>query len=380
MPYWRLSGFYLFYFGTLGALIPFWGLYLKYQGFSPSEIGELVSILIVTKLVSPMVLGWLADHSGQGMRLVHIANALAALSFVGVFFVEGYWQMALLMVAFSLFWNATIPQFEATTMNFLGDDTHRYSSIRLWGSVGFIAAVVLIGWLLDHVGAAALPWVVLALLTGIYLSGLLVPVHNGPGDEHEHVSLRSVLLRPEVLAFFAVFFLIQLSHGSYYAFFSIYLEGHGYSKTSIGYLWALGVVAEIGLFLIMHRLLYVVGLTRLLFLTLALTGLRWVLTAHFVDSLAVVLFAQLLHAFSFGVAHAIAIHLVHRFFTGRTQVRGQALYSSISFGAGGAVGAYASGQSWELLGEAATYDLSAATAFLALLIAWVWLRDIQRHH
>ncbi|MCG7946441.1 MAG: MFS transporter, partial [Candidatus Thiodiazotropha taylori] len=36
MPYWRLSGFYFFYFASLGALLPFWGLYLQDRGYSPA--------------------------------------------------------------------------------------------------------------------------------------------------------------------------------------------------------------------------------------------------------------------------------------------------------------------------------------------------------
>ncbi|MGD8313039.1 MAG: MFS transporter, partial [Gammaproteobacteria bacterium] len=137
MIYWRLSGFYLFYFASLGGLIPYWSLYLKALDFSIAEIGELVAILMATKIVAPNVWGWIADHTGHRMMIVRMASLLATIAFAGVFLAHGFWWLALVMTVFSFFWNAALPQFEATTMNHLGMRTHRYSSIRLWGSVGF---------------------------------------------------------------------------------------------------------------------------------------------------------------------------------------------------------------------------------------------------
>ena len=125
MYYWRLSGFYFFYFASLGALIPYWGLYLKSLGFGVVEIGELVAIIMATKIIAPNIWGWIADHTGRRMRIVRIACLLATLSFAGVFIGHGYWLLVLVMSLFSFFWNAALPQFEATTLNHLGTETHR---------------------------------------------------------------------------------------------------------------------------------------------------------------------------------------------------------------------------------------------------------------
>ena len=70
LPYWRLSGFYFFYFATLGGLIPYWGLYLKDLGFGPSEVGELLAIVAGTKIIAPNLWGWLADRYRLRMRVV----------------------------------------------------------------------------------------------------------------------------------------------------------------------------------------------------------------------------------------------------------------------------------------------------------------------
>ncbi|MGD2111849.1 MAG: MFS transporter [Gammaproteobacteria bacterium] len=374
MIYWRLSGFYLFYFASLGALVPYWGLYLKSLGFSVTQIGQLIAILMATKIVAPNVWGWIADLTGHRMTIVRSASLLAALSFTGVFAGTGFWWLALVMIAFSFFWNAALPQFEATTMNHLGGETHRYSGIRLWGSVGFIVAVAALGPLLDQFGTDFLPQVLAVVFLLIWLSSLLVPESAAGHLPLDQERLRDVLRRPVVLTLLGVCFLVQASHGPYYAFFSIYLESYGYTTALVGQLWALGVLAEIGIFLLMPRLLPRFGARRLLLAAVSLTTLRWLLIAGFADRLPVMVLAQTLHAASFGLYHAVAIYLVHRLFTGAHQGRGQALYSSVSFGAGGAFGSLLSGYLWTGMGAQAMYLLAAVVSLAAVILVLVGMR------
>jgi PPP family 3-phenylpropionic acid transporter len=373
MPYWRLSGFYLFYFASLGALLPFWGLYLQARGFTPAEIGELMAVIMVTKLIAPNIWGWIADHTGLRMPIVRLASLLSAVCFVGVFFAEGFWWLALVMVLFSFFWNASLPQFEAVTMSHLKERIQHYSRIRLWGSIGFIFSVSLLGYLLDKRGVELVPIVVLLLYIGIFLNSLMVPERSAEHPEGEQGSIMQVLRRPEVLALLLVTFLMQASHSTYYAFYSIYMEAIGYSSSAIGELWALGVMAEVVLFLFMHYLLKRWGARQVLIASLAIAVVRWILVGLTPDSLPLVLLAQLMHAATFGTFHAAAIHLVHHYFVGRHQGRGQALYSSISFGAGGAFGSLLSGYLWTGIGPESTYLVAAGYALLAVIIAWGWV-------
>lgn len=377
MPYWRLSAFYLFYFASIGAMVPYWSLYLQSLDFGPRQIGELIAVSMATKVISPNIWGWIADRSGRRMLIVRLGSLAAAISFAGVLFGNSYWWLMTVMLAFSFFWNACLPQFEATTMNHLGDEPHRYSGVRLWGSVGFIIAVAALGPLLEQ-GTELLPPIMLALVGCIWLASLLVPEQAAAHLPLDHAPLREVLRRPAVAALLLVCFLAQASHGPYYTFFTVYLEGHGYTRSLIGQLWALGVIAEVGVFLLMHRLVPRFGLRRLMLAALGLTVLRWLLIGGFPDALGLLIAAQALHAASFGIYHAVAIQLIHRHFVGRHQGRGQALYSSLSFGAGGALGALFSGYAWDGLGGTTTFVLAAATALLGLIVAFYWLHDEGR--
>jgi PPP family 3-phenylpropionic acid transporter len=378
MIYWRLSGFYLFYFASLGALIPYWGLYLRSLGYSVTEIGQLVAILMATKIVAPNIWGWIADHTARRMAIIRLGSLFAAIAFAGVFFANSFWWLALVMALFSFFWNAALPQFEATTMNHLGSKLHRYSGIRLWGSIGFIIAVTGLGALLGHTGTDVLPVALMGLFVLIWLSSLSVPESAAGHLPLDQEPLHKVLGRAPVLSLLAVCFLVQASHGPYYAFFSIYMEDYGYTTAVIGQLWALGVFAEIGIFLLIPLLLPRFGTRKLLIAAVALTTLRWVLTALYADRLPVIIFSQTLHAASFGLYHAVMISLIHSLFVGVHQGRGQALYSSISFGAGGAAGILISGYLWTEMGPQAMYLMAALTSLLALLVTVFGVRSIPQ--
>jgi len=373
MPYWRLSGFYFFYFASLGALIPYWSLYLRSLGFNATDIGNLMAILMATKIISPNIWGWVADHTGRRMAIVRAGCLISMLAFTGVFFSESFIWLVLVMVVFSFFWNATLPQFEASTFIHLGDQTHRYSSIRLWGSIGFIVAVWGLGSLLEGEAISMLPMILLLLFAGIWLSSLIVPEEAAGHLSLDHEPLRRLLSRPEVVGLLVACFLMQASHGPYYTFYSIYLQDYGYSLSAIGGLWALGVAAEVGIFLLMSRLVPLFGLRRLLLGSLLLAALRWLIIALYPESMGLIVFAQVLHAASFGIYHAAAIHYIHNFFTGRHQGKGQALYSSLSFGAGGALGSFYSGYLFEGFGARSMFLAAMLLALSGFLIAWRYL-------
>jgi len=379
LPYWRLSATYLFYFAALGALVPYWGLYLQSRGFDALAVGQLIAILGATKIVAPLLWGHWVDRSGRRMPLVRLAALGTVLVFGTVFVADGFWAMAAAMTLFSFFWNASLPLLESVTFNHLGARSAYYARVRLWGSVGFILVVGTLGWQLEWAPLAVVPLWVLTLYLGTWLSTLLVPDSPPAQVTGASPSLRALLRRPEVLALLGACFLMQLSHGIYYAFYSIDLKAAGYSTGVVGSLWVWGVVVEVLVFLVMHRLLARFGARRVLLWSLGLAALRWLLIGAYIHSLPLQILAQSLHAASFGTFHVSAIHLVHHYFPGRTQGRGQALYNSLSFGAGGAVGSLIGGALWVTPGPFAAFGVGAIAALLGLWAAWRWV-DLGRRY
>ena len=158
IPYWRLSGFYFFYFAFVGAMAPYWSLYLRSLRFDAFQIGVLMSLLQVMRIFAPNLWGHVADRTGRRVAIVRLTAAVSLVSFTGVFFGTGFWWLFAVMSFISFFWSASLPLVEANTLSHLGERSDRYGLVRLWGSIGFILVVVGLGTLLDQKdGKAGVP-------------------------------------------------------------------------------------------------------------------------------------------------------------------------------------------------------------------------------
>lgn len=379
VPYWRLSSFYFFYFALYGAWIPFWPLYLQDLGYGAAAIGLLAGILQGTKIIAPHLWGWLADRGALNrdssrIRIVRSGAVAATLIFAFIFVRNDFIALAVIIAGYSFFWNAVLSQFEVVTLAHLRNAYQRYSLIRVWGSIGFIASVAGLGFVFEWAPLSWLPAMLLLMLAGIAVSSFLVsePARTMDVEQPAAGSLRAILRQPVVIAFLASCFLMQLGHGPYYTFFSVYLEDHGYPRSQTGLLWSVGVIAEVVLFMNMHRLYNRYSLRFILLASLGLAALRWLIIAVCVDSLPLLLIAQGLHAASFASYHAVAIELVRRLFAGGLEGRGMALYSGVCWGGGAALGAVGSGLLWSY-SQPATFLAAAVASLLAFVVAWVWI-------
>jgi len=367
--FFKLSALYFAYFSLLGVLVPYLGLYLESRNFSLLEIAELASMLMLTKIIAPLVWGSIADKYQCSLLLVRIGSVLTLASFSGFFFAETFWQFVMVIFMFSFFWNAILPQIEVITLNALAGRQDRYSQIRLWGSIGFVASVMGAGFLFERIGVSNFPYVALSIIVTIFLLSLLKfsePPH--PGYDLDSASFLAQLLKSDIVLFFLICFLLQLSHGAYYTYFSIYLESLDYSKSTIGLLWSVGVLAEVTLFVVMHKWFSRHSVKEIMFVSLLLTSIRWFLTSKYANDIQALVLLQLLHAFSFGAMHAAAIKFVHQKFDQKNQGRAQALYSSFGFGLGGAVGALTSGMIVSHSDYECVFEFSAVVAMLGLVI------------
>lgn len=377
---WRIAGFYFFYYAFVGMFSPYWSLYLKSIHFDAIEISVLMSIQPVMRMVATNIWGWLADHTGKRLLVVQVAASLSALFYLGMFVATGFWAVFAVMALMNFFWSASMPLVEATTLTYLGKDAAHYGRIRSWGSIGFIVTVVGLGYAFDYVAIAWLLWAGLVCEVGILIFARQIPKTEVPAHHSDHQPIRQIVLQPRVLALFGASFLMAVAHGPYYTFYSIYLVEHGYAKSVVGALWALGVICEIGVFFLMPALVRRFGFLRILLASFAAAVLRFLLIGWAVDWVVLVLFAQMLHAMTFGSFHAASLGMVHEFFQGRHQSRGQALFGSFTYGAGGMLGGLASGPIWKIWGASVLYSCSAVAALLGLVLMWWELRHMARGH
>ncbi len=365
--YWRLASVYGVYFAVLGAMVPYWSLYLHARQFSPAEIGILLAIPTLTKIIVPNIWGYIADRSGRYKGIILVGALGASVAFSGIYWAQSFMAILLVMTLYSAFWNAILPQFEALTLHRLAQQAHSYSRIRLWGSLGFVVLVLGLGWLFDRISVLNLPIILSVLILGLCAVCVGLPRVELHRPEASPRSLAAVMAVPQVRRFFLATLFYQASHGIYYGFYSIYLLEHGYSASAIGALWTLGVAAEIVLFWWLPAYLPRLNLARTAQLCMIVAAARWALIGFTVDYWFCLVALQLLHAVTFGLFHASGVQFIRQSFGPALQGQGQALYGAIGYGAGGALGLWLCGVLWQL-GAQWAFVFAIGTAATA---AWV---------
>jgi PPP family 3-phenylpropionic acid transporter len=278
----------------------------------------------------------------------------------------GFATMVALMAATSLVATAALPVVEAITLNALAGEPGRYGPIRLWGSIGFMAAVMAGGVWLESRSVLLVPYAMLAFSLGAVAVAALLP----RSPRQPLAPAAAAPLDRTALALLASGFCMAAAHGTLYAFLTLHLQRRGYSASLIGFLWMLGVAAEVAVFVFLPALFRRYRLGTLLVASAALGVVRFLAIAWLADWLPVLLAAQLLHAATFGSFHAAAVAAVHHVFAPHAQARGQTLFSSVAYGAGGAFGAVAAGWVWEAVGPGLAFSLSAGAAALGVFLAY----------
>ena len=372
--YLQLSSFYFFYFSCLGAFLPYWPLYLNDKNFSAYEIGMITGVMIGTKIIAPNLWGWIADKTGLRHRVIQLGTFCSFVIFMFASTIENFTSMLTLIFFFSFFWNASLPQFEAVTMNTLGSSYNKYSQIRLWGSLGFIISVLSLSVITNKFGISLVPLCICFYLFLTWLVTLFIKSPAAISKTHNN-SLMSIVMKPAVVGILISCFLMQLSHGPFYAFFAIYLSENSYNTNLIGIIWSLGVIAEILIFMKISSWIPKYGLQNLFIISFIFAIARWLLISFFADNIILVVIATLFHAITYGMYHAVSISLIHEYFTGELQGRGQALYSSVSFGLGGSIGSFYSGYLWESAGGSTVFLYASLFAFLGFIVSLILVKS-----
>lgn len=390
VPQAGICALYFTYFAYVGLFSPYLALYLAGIGLTIGQIGLLMAVPQGLRIVGPPIWGWLADRSGNSTSLLRISSAGACLAALGLAFsgwdgwlggawlgqapMLRFWLLFVVLAALFFSTAAQMPIAETLAMRAAGGDTGRYGRLRVWGSVGFIIGVVGMGPVLDANGVGGLPWWVAGLLAALTLVAFRLPAARASARSQAGASIRSRFAESRVRAFFASAFLMMFAHAALYAFFSLYLAEQGYSKTAIGVVWAIGVVAEIVVFWVQRGIFERFGAPRLLRASLAVAALRFVAIGLSAGWLPAIIVAQLAHAITFGVHHSASIATLQAWFEPAQQARAQALYVTIGYGLGGSAGVLVASAVWSAVSPGASFVVSGAAA----AIGWWVLREAAR--
>ncbi len=348
---------YLFgFFFCYGVYLPFWAVWLAYQGASPEDIGVLIGLGLAVRCVVNLVI------TPRWNRLSQLLPALRKCAWLGFLFCalhlpldqSHFMTLAIVTILFNLAMGPIMPLSDAVVNHYANQGELDYGRTRLWGSFAFIVGSTCVGWAIKIFGVGVIPYVA---TLGIALAACLsvrkptvLPVSEvRKTDNNTTLSWWQTLKSPRVLKFLVLVALLQGSHAAYYSFSALYWQSLGMSEGIIGALWSVSVLVEIVVFAFSHRWFAHWSIPRLFLLAGVGVVIRWSMLAVLTDW-PILMVAQGLHGVTFAVAHLAAVRYIQSQSSDQNLVW-HALYNALPLGAVMALMTALSGGLYALIGE-----------------------------
>lgn len=332
-PRWRMPAFYFIHFFGVGVTLPFLNVYFDAVGMKGLQLGLLNAVPRLTLGFAPPLLGALADKFRRGREVLFLGAVLSVAAAFAMWGVEGFWPLLLLATLYSAARGSLVPIAENVCLREIEASGAQYGRVRLWGSLGFIAAALGVGVLVDRTSVGAM-FPVLAG-NGLLLIGVIAffPREGGEARRRFRGGLMELLRNRPYMVLVGSSTLVAFSAGPFSIYFSIYLKELGQPAWVIGTAWTAGVASEIFFFIYAQALQRRVGLKAMITAGMLACALRWEMVT-WTESGALLVAIQTLHGVAFGVFHAASIQYVDRLSGAATKNTAQALYSSAEIGLG----------------------------------------------
>jgi len=356
---------YFLYFGVMGVFLPYFNLYCLKIGFSGFQIGSLSAVRSIVLIVFSIFWSILADRRGI-RRSIYILCSFASTGIWAFFlFTTDFKLMLAITVAYGAFYAPLISFLEAFAMDVLGKVKNRYGQTRAWGSVAFIVVVLILGKVIDRYSVSIIVSLVLVFSIVQSIAAVTMPRTSAPRQPQPQDATR--LFSTNTVIFLICAFLMLVSHGAYYGFFSIHLAQLGHDGSFIGICWALASTAEVVLMVNSARLFARFSFKRVLAFSFAVATIRWGIL-YTAQSAMAILASQLLHAITYGAFHMAGILYMDQLAPSAAKTVGQALNNAVTYGLGLTIGFFVSGALFESVGSQPLFLFSAAISLTGGII------------
>lgn len=365
-----ISSQYFLYFGVFGIFLPYFNLYCYHIGFTGFQIGALSALRSVTLVFFSLAWGVLADRFQIRRPIYILCNIASALIWIFYLFTENFLVMLVITAFYGIFYAPIISFLEAFSMDVLGKEKKSYGRLRMWGSISFILVVISLGKIID---LFSINLILVFILAGSLMQASIsfkIPDINNSKKELFSPATKS-LLNIRVIIFLFCAFLMLVSHGTYYGFFSIHIENLGYSNAFIGISWATASTAEIFLMINSDRIFKTFSPEKILTFSFIVAAIRWFIL-FFAASETTILISQLLHAVTYGTFHMASILYIDLLTPHKNKTFGQAVNNAATYGLGLMVGFFLNGYLYERMDTSFLFIISSLIAIAGGVIFWVF--------
>lgn len=368
------SALYSTHFVFLGLLLPFFSGWLSVQGFSPSQIGLINGVALVARLGIGPIIAILVDRQKDKRIPLIVVSALFAIA--GVLLVLAKATLIIAIASCLIIWcfGLLVPLTDTMVLRADRAGQLQYGPVRAVGSFAFLVTTILGGVLLDRIGISSVGAGLAGSCVAAFIMALLLPEPAEAGSAIRGAlrwkdAVRLVSHPVFIIALFAAG-LTQGAHAVYYAYSILHWSELGYSTVTIGWLWAIGVIAEIGLLAKARGIARKFSPHWLLAVGAFAALMRWSATA-LEPSLGILIFLQTMHAFTFAATYLGTIEFIDRAIPLRFINTGMVLFSTTGVGAITGFATVIAGYVYEAEGARPAYLLMALLGGGALILSFI---------
>ena len=363
-----VSGLYLALYIHYGffAFLPLW---LKATGASAEEIGVLLAIPLILRLLTVAPFSAFVGRRGwvrNAIALTSLASAAIVLLLLGE---PEHAGRIVIVIFFSIVWDQIPVLTDAYAVMAVRSRSLDFGRLRVWGSIAVVISNAAAGWAIGVAGIKMLPLMIAVLLIAPAMVAFLLPADReltavdgaAGGRWRDLIGDRGLILAMVAAS------LIMGSHGVLTSFGAIQWAAQGISTTTIGLLQALAVAAEIGAFWFGAKLLGNRDPRWLIVAGAAAGALRWAIMAAS-PGLPVLVVGQLLNGVTAtGTILGIMLVIAQRVPT-HLSATAQGM-NAVLLGVVLAVATAGSGLLWSY-GLSVAYLAMSVLALLGALCAW----------
>ncbi|MDM8514882.1 MFS transporter [Desulfobacterales bacterium HSG16] len=351
---------YFLYFGMLGIFLPWFNLYCHHIGFSGHEIGIISAVRSVVTVIFPLVWGAVADRFQARRPIYILVNFVSASIWTLYIFTEDFKLMIIITIFYTIFYAPVIAFLEAFAIDVLGQAKKDYGRLRVWGTIAFIIMVAIFGKIIDFFSIKV---ILFAILAGSFLQAVIslkIPETKVMNTKAFKVETE-FLAKPKTIVFLFCAFLMLVSHGAYYGFFSIHLEEIGCGPVFIGLCWAFGTASEIAIMINSRKIFQRFKIEHILVFSLMTASVRWLILSMS-SSPSIIFLSQLLHAVTYGTFHVGSILYIDTLAPESAKTTGQAINNALTYGLGMMVGFFFTGYLFESMGMFKVFGICSIVA------------------
>ncbi|MDX8364687.1 MFS transporter [Cytobacillus sp. IB215665] len=363
---WMSRQFFSF-FVTWGVFLPYWtGWMIHIKGMTISQTGLIMSLSLIARGISTLIVFPLLSGKLSSKTILNGASIGTLIVLLFCIPASSFTSLLVVSLLLHVFYPTLMPALDsAAGVLMKNNELKNYGKSRLWGSIGFVVAGIIVAIFIDLMGNNVILWAMLLGVIVFMILGFMQTPNVLSKKSHSAQTIKGGIVRlfrnSHFVVVLVIVILLQASHASYYNYGYIFLQEIHAPNYLIGFIINIAVIAEIIFFAIADKRFYKFSVATLLTLAALGSSIRWVIVFAF-PNVIIFSISQILHAFSFAMAHYAFMKFLNKNIPYEQIPMAQGIYSGFALSWGTAA--------FTILGGY-LYEIESTFAFIGMLFCTI---------